>query len=126
MSKQVLEQAGYVFNFAGHGAYSPDGKIEPLVSETEITEHNRSIAAIELENMRQAGCAVLYYRTIGGRVHVGTWDGSFNWPVTCVREGRHNMAGTRTDCWFTFEGQKWHGVNIGDNELVRCKRNKAA
>lgn len=39
----------------------------------------------------------------------------------------HNMAGRdgRTDYWFTGpDGKNWHGVNIGDMDLVRCHRLK--
>lgn len=50
-----------------------------------------------------------------------------NWPglkirPDRVRRGKHNIARERWDVWFTFEGTKWHGVNIGDNQILRCKR----
>jgi len=52
-----------------------------------------------------------------------------NWPGTLrfrcgVKVGRHNMSGKRFDAWFSFGGREWHGVNIGDNQLLRCRRTK--
>jgi hypothetical protein len=54
-----------------------------------------------------------------------------NWPGTLrlkchTQAGRHNIAGTRYDCWFTGpDGYEWHGVTYGeDNQLCRCKRTK--
>lgn len=52
-----------------------------------------------------------------------------NWPGTLrfnaiVRQSDHNFAGKngRSDAWFMFEGFIWHGVNIGDNQICRCKK----
>jgi hypothetical protein len=40
-----------------------------------------------------------------------------------IRRSWHNMAGRngRRDVWFRMAGRTWHGVNIGDNQIVRCK-----
>jgi hypothetical protein len=40
-----------------------------------------------------------------------------------IRRSWHNMAGRngRRDVWFRMAGRTWHGVNIGDNQVVRCK-----
>lgn len=57
-----------------------------------------------------------------------------NWPGTLVfglvdrKVSDHNMAGKngRTDVWFIGpDGSTWHGVNIGDHQILRCKRTKA-
>jgi hypothetical protein len=43
------------------------------------------------------------------------------------RKGRHNIAGTRRDVWFTFEGRTWHGVQYGeDTQLLHCRRLKGS
>lgn len=54
-----------------------------------------------------------------------------NWPGTLefrchTRVGRHNIAGTRYDAWFTGpDGKKWHGVMLGENtQICRCRRLK--
>lgn len=54
-----------------------------------------------------------------------------NWPGTLkfnayVKRGHHNLARRRLDAWFIGpDGYRWHGVNIGDNEVLRCKRTKS-
>lgn len=53
---------------------------------------------------------------------VSNWPGGINIRPTRVRRGKHNIARERWDVWFTFEGTEWHGVNIGDNQILRCKR----
>lgn len=73
--------------------------------------------------MKRTGRATLY---LSGPVGVAglsdetarPWTVS-NWPGTLkiepwhVREGRHNIAGRRFDCWFNFDGETWHGVTYG-------------
>jgi len=58
---------------------------------------------------------------------VGNWPGSLKFDAV-VRKGRHNIAGTRYDAWFTdHKGRKWWGVRYGDNtELVHCRKLKAS
>lgn len=47
-----------------------------------------------------------------------------NWPSTMVitpyyfRVGKHNIARKRTDVWFTVNGNKFWGVNYGDNSEI--------
>lgn len=51
-----------------------------------------------------------------------------NWPASLkltgrYHKGRHNIAGTRYDVWFEFEGQPWHGVQYGDmTQILHCKK----
>lgn len=56
---------------------------------------------------------------------VTNWPGHiFAWVRHC-NKGRHNIAGTRIDVWFPFEGFMWHGVQYGENtQIVYCKRTK--
>ena len=57
--------------------------------------------------------------------YVANWPNSLRIPVESFRHGRHNLAGTRTDVWFTVGRRKWHGVNYGHNtQIVHCKRLK--
>lgn len=58
------------------------------------------------------------------RYFVVNWPGTLEIPVY-VREGRHNIGRTRFDTWFSVAGKHWHGVNIGDNDILRCKRVKS-
>lgn len=75
------------------------------------------------EQMRKDGDITLYLHN--GKVT--------NWPSSLVfvpyheRKGRHNIAGTRTDVWFSFEGTTWHGTQYGSfSEICRCKLVKSS
>lgn len=56
---------------------------------------------------------------------VTNWPSSLELPVFTLKTGAHNIARTRIDVWFKFEGREWHGVNIGDNDILRCRKLKA-
>lgn len=76
------------------------------------------------EQMRRTGRACLYLNA--KTREVTNWPGSLRLRCGPARKSWHNFAGRngRTDVWFTFEGDTWHGVNIGDNDILRCKRTK--
>lgn len=119
---------GYIFQFNGHGAFSPEGKVsEPMTTE-QIQEHNRKLAAAELAAMRETGVALLYlFRDEVGNYSVGTWDSAPFQRANVLRmtRSRNNWGVRRTDVWFRCDGATWHGVNLGDNDIVRCRRNKS-
>ena len=55
---------------------------------------------------------------------VQNWPGSLKIPCH-TRCGDHNIARTRYDVWFKFEGYEWWGVYYGeDTQLIHCKRTK--
>ena len=58
---------------------------------------------------------------------VTNWPGSLEFFTGPVRKGRHNIAGTRYDAWFTGpDGKTWHAVQYGQNtQIAHCKRLKA-
>ena len=73
--------------------------------------------------MLQTGKATLY---ISGRT-VTNWPGTLKLPATHVRTNRHSggFGSQRKDVWFTGpDGKQWHGINRGDNDILRCKRLK--
>jgi hypothetical protein len=84
--------------------------------------------------MEATGRAVLYLTVAGPGAAapnwpvVTNWPGSLKIPVQSRRIGSHNIAGSRTDVWFTGpDGRKWWGVCYGDNtQLCHCRRLKAA
>jgi hypothetical protein len=79
----------------------------------------------DVRRMTRTGRAVLYLTKQNGAHVVTNWPGSLKFPASYCKAGRHNMARTRTDAWFTGpNGTRWHGVNIGDNEILHCKRIK--
>lgn len=79
--------------------------------------------------MIETGRAVLYLsKRPDGTWHIGNWPGSLSFPVrhNYVRKGSHNIARTRYDAWFIGpDGKEWHAVNIGDNQIARCRRIKS-
>lgn len=90
-------------------------------------------AKADMKRMRADGKATLYLASINGiatnwpmRHHgeVTNWPGTLR--LSCiVQRGRHNIARTRYDVWFRFEGKPWHGVCYGENtQIVHCKRIK--
>lgn len=89
-------------------------------------------AQIELADLLIHGNGYLYLsNNCAGK---GTWHGwqVSNWTgkicahVVAVTRGRHNIARSRYDAWFVLPGDDclWHGVNIGDSQILRCRRTK--
>lgn len=79
------------------------------------------------QNLRDSDRATLYVsKDSTGQWQVTNWPGSLKIPIYRVKSGRHNIARTRLDTWFSFEGSAWHGVNIGDNDILRCRKLKGA
>ena len=82
----------------------------------------------DIADMRERGRTVLYLTEREGKPVVTNWPGTLSFPVRYSRKGRHNIAGTRQDVWFTdCDGREWWGVSYGDyTQLCHCKRLKAA
>jgi hypothetical protein len=62
----------------------------------------------------------------GGTWEVTDWPGSLRFPVERLSEGKHNIAGTRTDAWFWGpDDHLWHGTQYGEwTQVIHCKRTK--
>lgn len=63
------------------------------------------------------------------RYTVQNWPGSLVIKPTDWREHPRGSGGfggaRRVDVWFCGpDGQRWHGINRGDSQVVRCKRLK--
>ena len=126
---------GYIFKFDGHGVFDPNGKIEEPLSDLDIINHNTKVAIMEIESAMKTGKATFYlsYTQDPNDVYpwiktyyVGTWDCTYKWNAY-VKTSWHNFAGKdgRRDCWFKIKDQLWHGVNIGNNDIVHAKRIKS-
>lgn len=66
----------------------------------------------------------MYLMRENGRDVVCNWPSSIKLvlPYGVVRKGKHNLAGSRYDVWFSFAGANWHGVNYGENsQILHCK-----
>ena len=50
------------------------------------------------------------------------WPNTLSIPIYGVRKGKHNIARTRYDFWFSFAGHSWHGVRYGENtQIAHCR-----
>ena len=131
--------AGYIFNFSERGAFAPTGRVkingqEEELTQSQIDEHNQLLAAAEWRAMLKHGRGILYLTpadkntTAGklGHYRVSDWPGCNQAFTYHERTSFHNMAGRngRLDVWFMLDGSRWHGVNIGDNQILRVKRCK--
>jgi hypothetical protein len=89
----------------------------------------------DAEAMERDGRATLYLVTdrtdSDGRKRyaVTNWPGTLRIPLHGQpRQSWHNMAGRngRRDVWFAWRGRNWHGVNIGDSDILRVNAIKGA
>ena len=79
----------------------------------------------DAQEMRSTGKACLYLTSTNGASKLTNWPGTLTIHPYRMTIGRHNIAGKRFDVWFSFEGQKWHGVQYGENtQICHCKRVK--
>ena len=115
---------GDLFHSPEHGTFDPThGHVDVTSDEAKL--HNLALGQMKLNTMNENGMALLYLVDGGANgqgMMVQDWSGQLRIKPVRVRKGRHNMARTRWDVWFTYEGQPWHGVNIGDNQILRCRK----
>lgn len=76
-----------------------------------------------LEQMQVGDKCFLYLSQKEGKYSLSNWPGSLKIPVRDCAIGRHNMAGTRTDVWFSFHGNRFHGTQYGDfSQICHIRR----
>lgn len=129
----IIPGLGYIFNFQGHGAFDPNRKVDGQYSQQQIEDHNRGLSQLEVQAMKETGRAVLYLwhtKPEGAQFsypsHVGTWASASQERFSITyRKSRNNWGAQRTDVWFNFDGSVWHGVNLGDNDIVRVRRTQS-
>ena len=69
----------------------------------------------------------LYLTKKDGKFFVSNWPSTLKIPVDYAVEGRHNLAGTRTDVGFTLDGKKFYGTQYGSmNEICHVRAKKSA
>lgn len=80
----------------------------------------------DAEAMERDGKAILYLIRGGdGKLKITNWPGTLTVHSQFeYRKSRNNFGAPRTDVWFRFNGRDWHGVNLGDSEILRCRRLK--
>jgi hypothetical protein len=68
-------------------------------------------AECDREYMHDTGKNTLYLtEDDDGAFCVQNYSGTLRFYPFDVKTGAHNITGQRTDLWFTFEQQVWHGV----------------
>lgn len=97
-------------------------------------------AKLEEQDMYATGRAVLYFSRASREgallfkkdgatplYFVTNWPGTLVFEASRVKKAHHNWHNvTRYDVWFTDgQGCEWHGINLGDNEILRCKRKQS-
>lgn len=116
-------ELGFLLDF-GSKVFAQGTEIDFPVAD--VPAHNAKMLDLITEGMRQTGRGVLYLsKNADGKWIVTDFTGKFTMQPLSVKKSGHNMA-DRFDAWFRFEGFVWHGVNIGDNEILRCRRTKTA
>ena len=108
---------------SAHGPHTTGYGVDP---ETGHRYCYACCAENDRVQMQTEGRITLYLVPQDGKWVVSNWPGSLAIPTFRVKTGKHNIAGTRTDVWFVFDHAVWHGVNIGDNDLLHCRRTKGA
>ena len=127
--------AGYIFNFEGHGAYQPIGKVETPQGPTqaEIDAHNAILAKAELDHAIKVGKATFYLSWDQGQggtqsnYRVSNWVGSWKSPHCYVRRGYSYGFGRFETFWIWFtgpDGKQWYGVLKGDMRCFNARRLK--
>lgn len=99
--------------------------------DSEGKKHCWECCAIhDINAMRETGRYTLYLcnhakgMSSPTRYYLSNWPGTLTLPVRYSR-GKHNMAGTRIDVWFNFDGHVWHGVQYGEDTMIcHVKRTK--
>ena len=129
------ECAGYIFNFTGHGAYQPIGKVETPQGPTqaEIDAHNAILAKAELDHAIETGKATFYLSydspkcSPENNYRVSNWVGSWKSPHCYVRRGYSYGFGRFETFWIWFtgpDGKQWYGVLKGDMSCFNARRLK--
>ena len=109
----------------------PDGLAAGYGVRKDGTKHCFKCCALdageELDKLSPGETLHSFYlkKKPGEKCKVTNWPGTFE--VTCDYdiEGRHNLAGTRTDIGFTYHGRKFFGTQYGkDSEIVHVNVRK--
>ena len=110
---------GYLFDFTGHGIFSPDGKVE--VSKENAEMHNRLLGEAELKGLDencQVGQGGTFYFGKGkdGDARVTTWMG------TIVSENIVVTGRVRQTVFFRRNGKRFRGILRKDADCFNFRR----
>jgi hypothetical protein len=141
VDSEKSQYLGFIIDCNGKGSYTPNGKTPEELTPEQIKRHNEALASIEWQRLKETGKGILYLTTIeeslvssncgknrfSGKYKVSDFTSSHSINVAIVTKSFHNLAGRngRTDLHFCLDGSVWHGVLIGDSQLLRVKRTKS-
>ena len=81
----------------------------------------------DLKDLKEIGKADLYLIKKEGQWYICNWPGTLKIGPVYTKQGHHNWAGKRVDCWVHLDGAIYHGIQLGRwNEVVRIRRTKQA
>ncbi len=72
----------------------------------------------ELENLPIGGKITQYLVKEGNEYYISNWPGTLKIRIRRVKKGNHNIAGTRSDVWFSYAGHDFHGVQYGNHSQI--------
>lgn len=80
-------------------------------------------AVLDTQQMKDTNQIVLYLdQDQENNYFVSNWPGTLKIMVEEIKKGKHNIAKTRYDVWFSYAGKNWHGVQYGEwTQLCHCK-----
>lgn len=85
------------------------------------------IDELNLLSMKPGERTCLYFTDSEGVTRVTNWPGTFSRRISALRTSRHNWGLKRYDFWFTIQGERFHGFQIGDNtQLAHIRKLKPA
>lgn len=64
-------------------------------------------------------------RYTGNSGTFSNWPGTFKVKTGSIAYSRNNFGADRLDFWFSWEGARYWGVNVGDSQLARVRRVKS-
>ena len=108
---------GYLFDFTGHGIFSPDGKVE--VSKEDANTHNMLLdkALLEgLDHCKVGQGGTFYFRHKDGIAQVTTWMG------TVVTERIRTSGSKRQTIFFSRNDMKFRGTLRKDADCFNFRR----
>lgn len=128
---QTTGGTGYASDGAGNKTcYECCGKADAKY----MRDHDRMTLYLAVDHESLAANNTSHEFMVRHRIHhrnygwkVTNWPGTLRMNGVTVSKGRHNIAGSRYDCWFTGpDGAKWHGVQYGEmTQILHCRKLKS-
>jgi hypothetical protein len=135
---QTLCDCGHIATSDGLGTgYAVDREGKTLCYECcgkqdreELLRDGKQTGYLSMKRRIYDGLGIIRYGQGRDALEDGTfgnWPGTFTIPVkgTDAKRSINNFGAERIDFWFTFEGSRYWGYNVGDNQIAHVRRIKA-